>query len=116
VKYRRDGFSAPECAGAATRGVCVCVQVFVGVAMSVGARIPQIVLNMQRGNTGELAMLSFALSTAGNLIRCYTTVILTSDLLLLATTAAQALLNGIITVQCFQTEMERRKLVVAGAT
>ena len=40
------------------------MQVMVGVAMSVGARIPQIVLNVQRGNTGELAMISFALSTA----------------------------------------------------
>lgn len=95
---------------------CAGVQVFVGVAMSLGARVPQIVLNVQRGNTGELAMISFALSTAGNLIRCYTTVILTSDLLLLFTTATQALLNGIITAQCFQTEVARRKLATAAAS
>lgn len=84
--------------------------------MSVGARIPQIVLNVQRGNTGELAMISFALSTVGNLIRCYTTIILTSDLLLLVTTATQALLNGFITVQCLQTEIARRKQEASGAT
>lgn len=92
------------------------MQVMVGVAMSVGARIPQIVLNVQRGNTGELAMISFALSTVGNLIRCYTTIILTSDLLLLVTTATQALLNGFITVQCLQTEIARRKQEASGAT
>ena len=83
--------------------------------MSVGARIPQIVLNLQRGNTGELAITSFALSTVGNLIRCYTTVILTADLLLLVTTATQALLNGFITLQCFQTEVARRKQAAAAA-
>jgi hypothetical protein len=88
----------------------------VGVAMSLGARVPQIMLNIRRGNTGELALTSFALSTMGNLIRCYTTIILTSDALLLATTASQALLNGIITLQCFQTEMVRRKQHIAAAT
>jgi hypothetical protein len=91
------------------------MQMFVGVAMGLGARIPQIILNMQRGNSGELAMLSFALSTAGNLIRCYTTAVLTSDLLLLVTTASQAVLNGIITIQCIQTDMARRKATAAGA-
>lgn len=91
------------------------VQVMVGVAMSLGARVPQILLNTQRGNTGELSLISSALSTAGNLVRCYTTVILTSDLLLLATTAVQALLNGIITAQCIKTELSRRKSVAAAA-
>jgi hypothetical protein len=85
------------------------MQVAVGFAMSVGARIPQIVLNMRRGNTGELAVISFALSTIGNIIRVFTTMVLTSDIILLASTVMQALLNGIITVQCLQTEMARRR-------
>lgn len=81
--------------------------------MSLGARVPQIVLNMQRGNTGELAMTTFTLSTAGNLVRCYTTIILTSDILLLATTAAQAVLNGIITLQCYRSDRAANKDVSA---
>lgn len=90
--------------------VLVGLQVCVSVAMSVGARLPQIWLNFQRGNTGELSILTFALSSIGNLIRVYTTAVLTSDMLLVFGTASQFLLNGIITVQCLQTEVANRKL------
>lgn len=96
--------------GACGMSVLLALQVCVSVVMSVGARMPQIWLNFRRGNTGELSILTFALSSVGNLIRVYTTAVLTSDMLLVFGTASQFLLNGIITVQCLQTEMANRKL------
>lgn len=86
------------------------MQVGVSVVMSVGARLPQIWLNFRRGNTGELSIITFALSSVGNLIRVYTTAVLTSDMLLVFGTASQFLLNGVITAQCIQTELANRKL------
>jgi PQ loop repeat len=86
----------------------------VGFAMSLGARIPQIWLNMQRGNTGELSLLTCGLSCAGNFVRLFTTVVLTNDAVLLAGTAVQFLLNGILTWQCFVTEVAARKVKASG--
>jgi PQ loop repeat len=86
-----------------------CLQVFVGFAMSLGARIPQIWLNVQRGNTGELSLLTCGLSCAGNVVRLFTTLVLTNDVVLLAGTGVQALLNGVLTWQCLATEIASRK-------
>jgi hypothetical protein len=85
------------------------VQVSVGFAMSLGARVPQIVLNHKRGNTGELSLITSGLSCAGNAARLFTTVVLTSDLVLLWTTLFQFLLNGVLTAQCWQTEVHNRQ-------
>lgn len=96
--------------GACGMSILVGLQVCVSIVMSLGARMPQIWLNFRRGNTGELSILTFALSSVGNLIRVYTTAVLTSDMLLVFGTASQFLLNGIITAQCIQTEMANRRL------
>lgn len=84
------------------------VQISVGFAMSLGARVPQIVLNYRRGNSGELSLITCALSSLGNLARCFTTVILTADWVLFASTFAQFVLNGILTWQCVDTERQNR--------
>jgi hypothetical protein len=85
------------------------VQVSVGFAMSLGARVPQIWLNWKRGGSGELSLITCALSVVGNGARLFTTAVLTSDFLLLASTLAQFVLNGVLTVQCWQTELARRR-------
>jgi PQ loop repeat len=90
------------------------MQVSVGFAMSLGARVPQIWLNHKNGDSGELSLVTCALSFAGNFARLFTTLILTSDLLLFASTLAQCVLNGILTAQCWQTE-RRARLQKAGA-
>eukprot|EP00892_Ulva_mutabilis_P006241 jgi/Ulvmu1/398/UM001_0405.1 len=96
--------------GACGISILLGMQVCVSVVMSVGARLPQIWLNFQRGNTGELSILTFALSSIGNLIRVYTTAVLTSDMVLVFGTASQFVLNGVITAQCLHTELANRKL------
>jgi hypothetical protein len=83
-------------------------QVVVGVIMSIGARVPQIWLNWKRGDTGQLSLVTYALSSVGNLIRVYTTAVLTHDIVLLASTCAQFALNAFITIQCLQTEIRSR--------
>lgn len=71
--------------------------------------MPQIWLNIQRGNTGQLSLLTSGLSFAGNCVRVFTTAVLTNDVVLLAATGVQVVLNGVLTWQCVQTELESRR-------
>ena len=99
-----------------------------------GSRVPQIVLNHRRGNTGELALTTCALNVAGegpavtheppaehrggahspqpplagNAARVLTTLALTQDGLLLASSVLQLLLNGTLVAQCVHTATHRR--------
>lgn len=50
---------------------------------------PQILLNVRRGNSGELSLLTCALSLAGNLARVFTTATLVKDPIILASAATQ---------------------------
>jgi hypothetical protein len=70
--------------------------------------VPQIWLNCKRGNSGELSLITCALSCLGNLARLFTTVILTADMVLFASTFAQFVLNGVLTWQCMDTEKQNR--------
>ena len=45
--------------------------------ISLGGRIPQIMLNIRRGNSGELSPVTSGLNLAGNLARTFTTLVLT---------------------------------------
>ena len=45
--------------------------------ISLGGRIPQIVLNHQRGNSGELSLISCGLNVLGCIARAFTTIVLT---------------------------------------
>lgn len=51
---------------------------------------PQILLNLRRGNSGELSLGTCALSFVGNLARVYTTATLVKDPLILGSAATQA--------------------------
>lgn len=60
---------------------------------------PQILLNMRRGNSGELSLGTCALSFVGNLARVYTTATLVKDPLILGSAAVQArrvMLRGLL--------------------
>ncbi|KAK9917396.1 hypothetical protein WJX75_003898 [Coccomyxa subellipsoidea] len=52
-----------------------------------------------RGNSGELSPVTSGLNLAGNLARTFTTLVLTQDLINLAGTLVQAILNGILVWQ-----------------
>ena len=54
-----------------------------------GTPCPQILLNLRRGNSGELSLLSCALSLAGNLARVFTTLVLVRDPIILASASTQ---------------------------
>ena len=94
---------------ASSQDVCVCHCVWVCHAAPLFAdrtygslsacRIPQIVLNHRRGNTGELSMFTCLLNLAGCIARLYTTTVLTQDSLILAGTATQTVLNSILITQ-----------------
>ena len=60
---------------------------------------PQILLNLRRGNSGELSLGTCALSFVGNLARVYTTATLVKDPLILGSAAVQArrvMLRGLL--------------------
>lgn len=57
--------------------------------MALGSRLPQIVLNMRRGNAGMLSVTTCVLNVAGNAARVFTTIVLTGDLLMLGGACSQ---------------------------
>ena len=59
------------------------------VLLAVGGRLPQILLNLRRGDSGELSMISCGLSLAGNLARMFTTMTLVGDPIILAAAGTQ---------------------------
>ncbi|GAX75274.1 hypothetical protein CEUSTIGMA_g2719.t1 [Chlamydomonas eustigma] len=69
-----------------------------------GMKLPQIILNIRRGDSGVLSPTTCLLNVAGNLARVYTTCILTQDRLLLAGILIQGVLNLILLLQALATE------------
>jgi mannose-P-dolichol utilization defect protein 1 len=77
--------------------------------LALGSRVPQIVLNVRRGDAGLLSATSCALNVAGNAARAFTTIVLTRDALLLAGAVTQGALNGVLTWQALETGRVRRE-------
>ena len=57
--------------------LCAALQAGTILIIALGSRLPQIMLNMKRGNSGELSTTTSALNLAGNLARVMTTIVLT---------------------------------------
>ena len=53
------------------------LQVSTVAISSLGGRVPQIWMNYQRGNSGELSIATCVLNLAGNLARVFTTLVVT---------------------------------------
>ncbi len=47
------------------------------IVLKIGGRLPQIIMNWQRGDSGQLSGLMCGLNLAGNLARVFTTAVLT---------------------------------------
>lgn len=62
--------------------------------MALGSRLPQIVLNMKRGNAGMLSVTTCLLNVAGNAARIFTTIVLTGDMLMLGGACSQGERDG----------------------
>ena len=72
----------------------------VPILLSIWSRLPQIVLNLKQGHTGQLALVTFALSGVGNLARVFTTIKQTpDDSISLISMIISALLNCTLVVQ-----------------
>jgi len=75
---------------------------FTPIILSVWSRLPQILLNFRQGHTGQLALVTFALSGLGNLARVFTTIKQTpDDMLSLASMVVSAVLNFTLVSQIF---------------
>jgi hypothetical protein len=84
------------------------------ITMALGSRLPQIILNMRRGNAGVLSVTTCLLNVAGNAARIFTTIVLTGDMLMLGGFLSQGTLNSILLFQSLSTAKQRRK-AAAGA-
>ena len=56
---------------------CAALQASTIAIIALGGRLPQIMLNARRGNSGELSPLTSILNLAGNAARLFTTAVLT---------------------------------------
>ncbi|KAL3131157.1 PQ-loop repeat-containing protein 3 [Trebouxia sp. C0009 RCD-2024] len=77
--------------------------------IALGGRVPQIWMNHQRGNSGELSIATCILNLAGNLARVFTTLVLTKDKLIMAGTALGVVLNSVLLAQSLQTAHRNRR-------
>lgn len=89
--------------GACPDKLLVGLQAMSVALIAFGGRLPQIILNARRGNSGELSAASTGLSLAGNVARVFTTITLVGDPVILAGAMSQMLLNGILLLQIIQT-------------
>ena len=75
---------------------------FCPIVLSVWSRLPQIALNIRQGHTGQLALITFALSGLGNLARVFTTIKQTpDDRITLLSMMVSAALNFTLVAQIF---------------
>lgn len=84
--------------------------------MALGSRLPQILLNMRRGNAGMLSVTTCLLNVAGNAARIFTTIVLTGDLLMLGGACSQGCLNTILLWQSISTARARRSTGAGAAS
>lgn len=84
------------------------LQSLVIVILAVFGRIPQVILNFRRGNSGELSFGSTLLSVLGNVARVFTTWAIVNDTIIMATALSQLVLNSILLLQIIRTMKENR--------
>lgn len=82
------------------------------LTMALGSRLPQIILNMRRGNAGVLSVMTCLLNVAGNSARIFTTVVLTGDMLLMAGYLSQGMLNTVLLCQSIGTARQQQHRAV----
>eukprot|EP01024_Parvocaulis_polyphysoides_P037343 TRINITY_DN3327_c0_g2_i1.p2 TRINITY_DN3327_c0_g2~~TRINITY_DN3327_c0_g2_i1.p2 ORF type:complete len:203 (+),score=11.13 TRINITY_DN3327_c0_g2_i1:228-836(+) len=85
------------------------LQMSTTVILAFGSKVPQIMLNIQWGDSGELALTTQLLNVIGNSIRVFTTVTLTKDVIILIGTLLQGLMNGTLLYQTVVTEIKMRQ-------
>ena len=94
--------------GAVPMPVLTALQASTIFIVALGGRVPQILLNARRGDSGQLSAATSALNLAGNVARVFTTLVLTGDGLNLAGACVQGVLNSVLLGQCWRTFVRRR--------
>lgn len=85
------------------------MQILAGLVLGLGARLPQIVLNHRNGHTGNLAPHTFIFNLTANVINGFCALVLTGDILVIATQAWMFSLNCTVVSQIWRSN--RRKAV-----
>eukprot|EP00775_Hariotina_reticulata_P009431 gene9431-9596_t len=93
---------------ACPNNVLAALQASTIATMALGSRLPQIILNVRRGNAGVLSVMSCMLNVAGNAARVFTTLVLTGDMLILGGVLTQGCLNTVLLCQSIATARARR--------
>jgi hypothetical protein len=75
--------------GGCPPGTLTALQAGSVVLLALGGRLPQILLNLRRGGSGELSLVSCGLSLVGNLARVFTTAVLVRDPIILGSAGTQ---------------------------
>ena len=94
--------------GAVPMPVLTWLQASTIAIVALGGRLPQILMNHKRGDSGQLSAATSALNLAGNAARVFTTLTLTGDGLNLVGAFVQAGLNATLLFQCYATHRRRR--------
>lgn len=69
------------------------------IALTLGSRLPQIIQNVRQGHTGQLALVTYLLTTLGGFARIFTTLQEIDDRLTLAQVMLNFLQNSVILLQ-----------------
>lgn len=91
------------------------MQASVIFVIGLGSRVPQIWMNIRRGNSGQLSSTTCLINLSGNLTRLFTTLVLMGDRLVLASNISQGILNSILLYQTIMTKLRSRSSAPAAA-
>jgi hypothetical protein len=84
------------------------VQIFVGLILGLGARVPQILLNYRNGHTGNLAIATFLFNATANTVCAISATVLTGDIYVIGTQIWMFALNTTIIGQILSSNSRSR--------
>eukprot|EP00884_Botryococcus_braunii_P002202 jgi/Botrbrau1/11983/Bobra.0115s0019.1 len=85
------------------------MQASVIFVIGLGSRVPQIRMNMRRGNSGQLSSTTCLINLTGNVTRLFTTIVLMGDRLVMGANISQGILNSILLYQTVMTKVRNRR-------
>lgn len=91
------------------------MQIFVGIILGLGARVPQILLNHQNGHTVNLALATYIFNTIANVICCTSTAMITGDVYVMTKELWMLSLNATIVTQICLSQAKQRAAAAAEA-
>lgn len=89
------------------------MQIFVGLILGLGARVPQILLNRKNGHTGNLALPTYLFNTTANVVCCTATAVITGDVYVMCKELWMLSLNATIVTQILGTLAKQRNEAAA---